>query len=97
MISLLHLPVCEAIEDIAVLNPTYGIVKLNSKSFIYFLRYVGNNTKLFCTWKDKKANIMNYNTGAVNIDIIISPLYTEGIATFENPESKEILEVELSG
>jgi hypothetical protein len=92
-----HLCVQEAIEEVAVLNPEYGLVKMNPTSFIYFIRNLGSNTKLFCEWKNKQTKILRYYTGAVDIDIQVRPLNKESTAYFMNKKTKDIIEVRLSG
>lgn len=86
----------EALEEIAVLNPDYEHVILTPTSFVYFIRGLGSNVKLFCTWRDKKAKILHYFSGAVDINIRIDPLSKPETAFFEN-ETGDVLEVRLSG
>lgn len=87
----------EAIEEIAILNPDYTLVKMHPTSFTYFIRGLGSNTNLFCTWKDKQAKILHFFTGAVDIDIQVNPLGKAETAYFINNETQDTLEVGLSG
>lgn len=88
--------VLNIIDEIAALNPDFTTLKLSPENFVYFIRSLGSNTKLFCDWKDKKNKVLHYYTGVVDIDVQINNFISSSKIYFNDSKGKLVMEIDLS-